>query len=158
MARVYRNAGCGKSTGGRIGLDDRISLNDLSATTRKAVIAERREELASFWPGTRGAQDRTTIKMYPLLHTDKPAYGHVMIRATDDKRLRRVVEAFGKCWRRELAYDFPPFDANFFDYEGRPNPAEVVLFDAQQTMATFPIAAGAAGLSMMRYPTSGLGG
>ncbi|MET8681854.1 hypothetical protein ABZW18_30800 [Streptomyces sp. NPDC004647] len=126
-----------------------MSLADLPPEVRKAVVAERREELASFWPGVHGAGARTTIKMYPLLYADKPEYGHALIRATDDKRLRRIVEAFGKCWRRELGYDFPPFDADFVDHEGRLNRAEVVLFDAQETMATFAIAAGAAGLSMV---------
>lgn len=124
-------------------------LSGLSPEDRKAVLADRRRERDSFWPGKGGAQERTTIRMYPLLHVDKPNYGHVMIRATDDMRLRRIVEEFGKCFRRELRFDFPPFSAEHFDFEGRPNEAEVVLFDAQRsTMATFPIAAGAAGLSL----------
>ncbi|MGW9596070.1 hypothetical protein ACWHLZ_37970 [Streptomyces chartreusis] len=127
-----------------------MSLNDLPAETRKAIIAERREELAAWWPRADGAGARTTIKMYPLLYADKPEYGHALIRATDDMRLRKVVETFGKCWRRELGYDFHPFDASFVDYEGNPNKAEVVLFNAQETMATFPIAAGAAGLSIRK--------
>jgi hypothetical protein len=126
-----------------------VSLSELSPEERRAVMAERRAERDGFWPGKYGAAERTTIKMYPLLHVDKPDYGHALIRATSDMRLRRIVEAFGHCFRRELRFDFPPFDADFIDFYGKPNRAEVVLFDAQETSATFPIAAGAAGLSVV---------
>ncbi|MCX4671581.1 hypothetical protein OG453_33665 [Streptomyces sp. NBC_01381] len=128
-----------------------MPLDELSPEDRRAVLAERRTERDSFWPGKDGAQERTTIKMYPLLHVDKPNYGHTMIRATDDMKLRRIVEAFGKCFRRELRFDFPPFSAERVDFYGRLNEAEVVLFDAQNaSLATFPIAAGAAGLSVVK--------
>lgn len=127
-----------------------MQLSDYTPEDRREVMAERRAERDSFWPGKDGAQERTTIKMYPLLHVDKPNYGHAMIRATDDMRLRRIVEAFGKCFRRELHFDFPPFEAEFVDFYGKPNKADVVLFDAQEMGATFPIAAGAAGLSMVQ--------
>lgn len=126
-------------------------LSEYTPEDRREVMAERRAERDSFWPGKGGAQERTTIKMYPLLHVEKPVYGHVMIRATDDMRLRRIVEAFGKCFRRELHFDFPPFSAELVDFYGQRNEAEVVLFDAQETTrATFPIAAGAAGLSLVQ--------
>ncbi|WP_328668785.1 hypothetical protein [Streptomyces sp. NBC_00328] len=124
-----------------------MSLSELPPETRKAVIAERREELAGFWPGADGASERTAIKMYPLLYADKPEYGHALIPAREEMRLRRIVEAFGKCFRREMRFDFPPFEAAFIDFYGQLNGAEVVLFDAQEVSATFPIAAGAAGLS-----------
>ncbi|MEV4043138.1 hypothetical protein [Streptomyces sp. NPDC049744] len=123
-------------------------LDSLSEEDREAVLAERRQELDSFWPGDDGAQGRTTIRMYPLLHVDKPGFGRTLIPATDDMELRRIVEAFGKCFRRELRFDFPPFSADLVDFYGNPNRAEVVLFEAQRSItATFPIAAGAAGLS-----------
>lgn len=125
-----------------------MSISDLSPELRRAVLAERRAEREGFWPGKGGADERTTVKMYPLMHADKPHDGHALIRATDDMRLRRIVEVFGSYFRRELHFDFPPFDAEFVDFYGRPNQADVVLFDAQRaTQATFPIAAGAAGLS-----------
>ncbi|MER7719008.1 hypothetical protein ABTX99_18990 [Streptomyces flaveolus] len=124
-----------------------MSLSELPSETRKAVIAERRKELAGFWPGAYGAGERTAIKMYPLLYTDKPGDGHALIPAREEMRLRKIVEAFGQCFRRELRFDFPPFDAAFVDVYGQLNGAEVVLFDAQGISATFPIAAGAAGLS-----------
>lgn len=127
-----------------------MSLRDLSPEDRKAVLAERRAERDGYWPGKDGAQERTTIKMHPLLHADKPNYGHALIRATEDMRLRRIVEAFGKCFRRELGCDFPPFSAELVDFYGHRNEAEAVLFDAQEAMATFPIAAGAAGLSVFQ--------
>lgn len=85
--------------------------------------------------------------MYPLLYADKPEYGHALIPAREEMRLRKIVEAFGKCFRREMRFDFPPFEAAFIDFYGQLNGAEVVLFDAQEVSATFPIAAGAAGLS-----------
>lgn len=127
-----------------------MSLSDLSPEDRKAVLAGRRAERDDYWPGKDGAQERTTIKMYPLLHVDKPNHGHALIRATEDMRLRRIVEAFGKCFRRELGFDFPPFSAELVDFYGNRNEAEVVLFDAQEVGATFPIAAGAAGLSVVQ--------
>lgn len=127
-----------------------MSLSELSPEDRRAVMAERRSERDDYWPGKHGGAERTTIKMYPLLYVDKPNYGHALIRATDDMRLRRIVEAFGKCFRRELGFDFPPFAAERVDFYGKPNRAEVVLFDAQKVMATFPVAAGAAGLSVVQ--------
>ncbi|MFF4248629.1 hypothetical protein ACFYY2_29750 [Streptomyces sp. NPDC001822] len=65
-------------------------------------------------------------------------------------RLRRTVETLGKYFFREMGFDHPPFDAELADFRGRPNEADVVLFDAQRVSATFPIAAGAAGLSVSR--------
>lgn len=125
-------------------------LEGLSDADRAAVIEERQQELDSFWPGDGGGDERTTIRTYPLLHVDKPNARHALIRATDDMELRRIVETFGMYWRRELRYDIPPFSAAWFDWEGKPNRAEVVLFDSQRMTATFPIAAGAAGLSIVQ--------
>lgn len=125
-----------------------MSLSELPPEIRKVVIAERREELAGFWPGVHGAGERTTIKMHPLLYTDKPEYGHALIPARTEMRLRKIVETFGKYFRREMHFDFEPFQAQLIDFYGQLNRAEVVLFDAQEVSATFPIAAGAAGLSL----------
>ncbi|MET4670358.1 hypothetical protein [Streptomyces sp. PvR018] len=87
--------------------------------------------------------------MIPLLHADKPESGHALIPATEDMRLRKAVEIFGKCFYREMGFDFPPFEAEFVHYGGELNREEVVLFDSQAPQATFPIAAGAAGLSIV---------
>lgn len=72
-----------------------MSINDLSPADRRALMAERREEYNSFWPGARGRGARFTIEMFPLLYADKPR-GHALIPASEDIRLRKVVETFGK--------------------------------------------------------------
>src|SRR5690349_17744015 len=95
-----------------------MSLRKLPPDIRKAVIAERREELAGFWPGSGGAGERTTVKMHPLLYADKPEYGHALIPAREEMRLRKIVETFGEYFRRELHFDFPPFQAELLDFNG----------------------------------------
>jgi hypothetical protein len=123
-----------------------MSIDDLSPVERKELLAERREECKNFWPGRNGGRARYAIELFPLLYADKPR-GHVLIPATDDMRLRKVVETFGKYFKRELGFDFAPFVAKpSAQYPGGPT-VEVVLFDAKKPLATFPIAAGTAGLS-----------
>ncbi|MFJ7904014.1 hypothetical protein ACIQ6V_26570 [Streptomyces sp. NPDC096198] len=124
-----------------------MSIDDLSPDARKALLAERREEYKSFWPGPHGRRARYAIEMFPLLHADKPR-GRALIAATQDMRLRKVVETFGKYFKQELGFDSIPFAAQHSRlYDSDPT-VEVVLFDAQRVTATFPIAAGAAGLSV----------
>ncbi|MDJ0461910.1 hypothetical protein [Streptomyces sp. H27-C3] len=125
-----------------------MPINDLSPTERKALLAERREEYKNFWPGAHGRRARYAIELFPLLHADKPQ-GHVLIPATHDMRLRKVAETFGKYFKRELGFDFMPFVAKRSALYPADPTVEVALFDAKKVQATFPIAAGAAGLSIV---------
>ncbi|UXY32385.1 hypothetical protein [Streptomyces sp. HUAS TT20] len=124
-----------------------MSIKDLPPADREALMAARQEEYENFWPGPHGRRARYAIEMFPLLHADKPR-GRALIPAAKDMRLRRVVETFGKYFKLELGFDVPPFAAEPSSlYESDPT-VEVVLFDARKVEATFPIAAGAAGLSV----------
>ncbi|WP_141724599.1 hypothetical protein [Streptomyces niveus] len=125
-----------------------MSVNDLSPEDRTALVAERQEEYKNFWPGRSGRRARYTIEMFPLLHVDKRR-GHPLIPATHDMKLRKVVETFGKCFKQELGFDSVPFVARHSRLHPSDPKIEVVLFDAQRVEATFPIAAGAAGLSIL---------
>lgn len=124
-----------------------MSINDLPSEDRKAVLAERREEYKNFWPGPHGRRARYAIEMFPLLYADKRR-GHALIPATQDMRLRKVVETFGKYFKQELGFDSVPFVAQHSRLYASDPTVEAVLFDAQRVGATFPIAAGAAGLSV----------
>lgn len=125
-----------------------MSINDLSQEDREAVLAERRQEYESFWRGPNGSGERFTIQMFPLLYADKPTVLRTLIPATHDMRLRELAEVFGKYFKRELGFDFAPFIAEAGSQGGDATEIDVVLFDAQRVLATFPIAAGAAGLSV----------
>ncbi|MFE2426560.1 hypothetical protein ACFXJ5_07370 [Streptomyces sp. NPDC059373] len=118
-----------------------MTTGDFSDADRSALLAERRQELEN-WPARR----RWHIEMHPLLHIDKPRPG-VTIPATDDMELRKVVEIVGRYFKSELRFDFPPFAAEptRLDLE---QSVEGVLFDSQKLRATFPVAVGAAGLSV----------
>ncbi|MDT0545611.1 hypothetical protein [Streptomyces lonegramiae] len=118
-----------------------MSIQDLSAADRAALLAERQQEL-EHWP----ARHRWHIEMHPLLHIDKPRLG-VTIPAGDDMELRKVVETFGNYFKSELRFDFLPFVAEprKADLE---QSVEGVLFNSRKLLATFPVAVGAAGLSI----------
>ncbi|MFF1340762.1 hypothetical protein ACFVYT_23100 [Streptomyces sp. NPDC058290] len=113
----------------------------LSADDRLAVLAERQAELAG-WPRLPSWK----IEALPLLHIDKPQFG-VTIPSGDDMQLRQAVEALGRCFQREMRFDFPPFTA-------KPSPHHVaesvegLLFNSKKLFATFPVATGAAGMSV----------
>lgn len=94
-----------------------------------------------------GRRARYAIEMFPLLRADKRR-GHALIPATHDIRLREVVETFGKYFKQELGFDSVPFVAQHGSLYASDPTVEVVLFDAQRVEATFPFAAGAAGLSV----------
>lgn len=119
-------------------------IDDLSSEDRQALLAERRQELKNWWPGQYGARARWTIEVFPLLHVDEPS--GVLIQATNDMRLRRVVEKFAKYFRRELGYDAAPFTAKQTQYD-EDHAIEGVLINSRKMSATFPIASGAAGMS-----------
>ncbi|MFI8343111.1 hypothetical protein ACIF8W_24060 [Streptomyces sp. NPDC085639] len=113
----------------------------LSAEDRLAVLAERQAELAG-WPRLPSWK----IEALPLLHIDKPQFG-VTIPSGDDMELRQAVEVLGRCFQREMRFDFPPFTA-------KPSPHHVaesvegLLFNSKKLLATFPVATGAAGMSV----------
>jgi hypothetical protein len=96
-------------------------------------IAARADELTSF-----GSPPRFDIRMVPLLEEEKPP-GSVLIPASTPG-LRDAVAIFAQQFRRETSYDFAPFDIHDLTAHG-------VLFDSIRFQATFPIAAGAAGLT-----------
>lgn len=79
--------------------------------------------------------------MFPLLGDEKPR-SSVLIPAVTPLH-RQVVSEIGVQFRRELRYDFAPFDVDDPQSEG-------VLIDSKRFEATFPIAAGAAGLEPRR--------
>jgi hypothetical protein len=97
------------------------------------LIAGGRRELAAHF----GEPPRFDMRMFPLLSLECPA--GVLIPAVD-YALREVVAEVGVQFKRETGYDLAPFDPSNPDMQG-------VLFDSQKFMATFPIAAGAAGFS-----------
>jgi len=81
--------------------------------------------------------------MYPLFEVESSGtygtvYGHIV--PADTGSLREVVELIGKQFKRETRYDFAPFDSSNWDQEG-------VLFASNRFLATFAIAAGAAGFA-----------
>jgi hypothetical protein len=96
------------------------------------LTAEHRRELESF-----GQPPRFDIRMIPLLG-EQPPTDTVLAPATTPQR-RDAVDRLGQQFRRELGFDFPPFDPD--------DPAsQAVLILSRKFLATFPIAAGAAGL------------
>jgi hypothetical protein len=95
---------------------------------------DRSDELLHF-----GTPPRFDIRMVPLLGTERPSGGAVVV-AADTPELRESVVVFAEQFRRETHYDFVPFDADDPSVQG-------ALFVSLRFMATFPIAAGAAGLT-----------
>ena len=126
-----------------------MSIDDLSQEDRESLLAERRQEYKSFWTGPNGRGSRFTIEMFPLLYADKPSALRALIPATHDTRLRELAETFGKYFKQELGFDSIPFTAEADSPSGDTTEIDVVLFDAQRVTATFPVAAGAAGLSVV---------
>ncbi|WP_205383118.1 hypothetical protein [Streptomyces actuosus] len=118
-----------------------MRIEDLPTSDRAAVLDERRAELEA-WP----AHQRWHIEMHPLLHVDPPRLG-VAIPARDDMELRTAVETFGRYFKAELRFDFPPFVAEQRESDLEQS-VEGVLFSSRKLRATFPVAVGAAGLSV----------
>jgi hypothetical protein len=101
-------------------------------STRRERTAARRRELAEF-----GNLPPFNICMFPLLGEDDR---NRLVLPARTARLRQVTAKFGRQFRREAHYDLPAFEAEDPDQHG-------VLLLSKQFTATFPIAAGAAGLS-----------
>lgn len=99
--------------------------------TMDDLLIEQQVELEQF-----GNPPRFDMRMFPLLGMEKPR-NTVLIPALSEAH-RQVVEEIGRQFRRELGFDFVPFDASDPEFEG-------VLIDSRKFLATFPIAAGAAG-------------
>ncbi len=74
--------------------------------------------------------------LFPLLGLDNDR--SVATTHASTEALCLIVEQIGRQFKRELGYDFPPFDP------GDPH-NEAVLINSLKFHATFPIAAGAAG-------------
>ncbi|MFC4612261.1 hypothetical protein ACFO9E_31595 [Streptomyces maoxianensis] len=125
-----------------------MAIDDLSPDERQALLEARHQEYRNYWLGPYGRRTRYSIEMFPLLHVDKPR-GRALIPAMQDMCLRKVAETFGKYFKQELGFDFPPFTASRDRRHGYDPTVEVVLFDARKVQATFPIAAGGAGLSVV---------
>jgi hypothetical protein len=96
------------------------------------LVAAHRLELQHF-----GVPPRFDMRMFPLLGEERPNSG-VLIRAVTSQQ-RTAVEQLGIQFRRELGFDSPPFDPD--DPQ-----SEAALIMSKKFLATFPIAAGAAGL------------
>ncbi|MEU2873479.1 hypothetical protein ABZ769_30480 [Streptomyces olivoreticuli] len=118
-----------------------MTIGGSSGPDRSSLLADRQKELEG-WP----ARTRWHIEMHPLLHIDKPQLG-VTIPAEDDLKLRKVVEVFGRYFKSELRFDFPPFSAkpSQLDIE---QSVEGVLFNSRKLNATFPVAVGAGGMRL----------
>jgi hypothetical protein len=96
------------------------------------LIAEHRRQLEDF-----AQPPRFDIRMFPLLG-EQPPTDTVLLPATTPQR-RDIVDQIGHQFGRELGFDFAPFDPN------DPH-SHAALVISTKFIATFPIAAGAAGL------------
>jgi hypothetical protein len=96
------------------------------------LVAAQRFELEGF-----GVPPRFDMCMFPLLGEERPT-SRVLIRAVTAQQ-RTTVAQIGMQFRRELSFDSAPFDPDDRN-------SEAVLIASKKFLATFPIAAGAAGL------------
>jgi hypothetical protein len=94
------------------------------------LLSRHAEELKDF-----GDPPPFDIRMFPLLGMDNDR-SIVTIHASTEA-LRDIVEQIGRQFKRELGYDFPPFDPDDPD-------RDAVLINSWKFHATFLIAAGAA--------------
>lgn len=107
-------------------------------------LTRRDKELEIYWHGEDGFRQKYLIDMVPLpFVADEDVIGGRLIVATDDMRLRKVVEQFAGYFKRELRFDFLQFTAT-----GSDSSQEVLLINSRDVIMLSPVACGAVGFDL----------